>query len=431
VLTAVTNHHDALRLRIVQQAGTWEQHVAEAQEFAELTARSLPADVAPGQEPQAAFELLREQISGQDLSSPPLTATYIRGLPGAPGYLALSVHGMVADNASRDTLLTDIFTAFGQRLAGEDVALQPITTSWREWSQRCAGLATHPAVLDSRGFWLDTVAKATLRVAGPELADPPAVADLVRLPSTLTVAETAEIDDARRRLRLPIDEILLAALARTIAAAVGDGDVAVELGGAGRSVLKPHVDLRRTVGWFTTVYPVALTCANRTDTSARELLDDVRGRLKAVPHYGIGYGLLRYMYAPTARLFGTMCPADIFFSYLGTIPDLPSGPSSEAPVQFDPDTAMPVREAVPGLGHAVELRVYRCAGVLHLDWWYDARRVGAAMAESLADGLTNALMELAREAIADDEVDLAGEELALVDLSSNDIAVGEANGQHR
>ena len=173
----------------------------------------------------------------------------------------------------------------------------------------------------------------------------PGADDLVRLSSTLTVSETGEIDDARRRLRLPVDEILLAALGRTVAATIGDGAVAVDLGGRGRSVLKPDVDLRRTVGWFTTVYPVALTCATGQEASARQLLDDVRDTLKAVPHYGIGYGLLRYMYAPTARLLGATRPADILFSHVGTIPDLPSGPSDDAPVQFDADTAMPVREA--------------------------------------------------------------------------------------
>ena len=86
-----------------------------------------------------------------------------------PCYLAISVHAIVADNASRDILLTDIFTAFGQRLAGEDIALQPVTTSWREWSQRCAALATHSAVVESRDFWLDTVTAAARRVVGSEV----------------------------------------------------------------------------------------------------------------------------------------------------------------------------------------------------------------------------------------------------------------------
>ena len=422
VLTAVTNHHDALRLRVVQRAGLWEQHIGVPKELEELATRSLPDGIAPGspQEREAVLDICKEQIRQQDLSSPPLTATYVRGAPGGPCYLAIGMHAIVADNASRDILLTDIFTAFGQRLAGQDIALEPVTTAWAEWSQRCAALATHPAVVESRDFWLDTTAAADLRV-GSDVSEPPGVADLVRLSSTLNASETSDVDDARRRLRLPIEEMLLAALSRTIATTVGDGAVAVDLNGPGRSVLKPDVDLRRTVGWFSTVYPVALTCTAGHELSTRQLVEDVHDTLSAVPHYGIGYGLLRYLYAPTARLLGVTRPADVYFSYVGTIPDLSSLSSDDAPVQFDTDMELPVREAIPGLGHAVELRVYRSAGVLHLDWWYDTRRLDPALAKSLADGFSTTLMALTREAIAEDEMDSASDELALVDLSSSEV----------
>ncbi len=166
VLTAVTNHHDALRLRIVAARGDMgAARRRTAGTSPNWPPASLPDGVAPGspQEREAVFDILKEQIREQDLSSPPLTATYVRGLPGGPCYLAISVHAIVGDNASRDILLTDIFTAFGQRLAGEEIALQPVTTSWREWSQRCAALATHPAVVESRDFWLDDRTAATLR----------------------------------------------------------------------------------------------------------------------------------------------------------------------------------------------------------------------------------------------------------------------------
>jgi phthiocerol/phenolphthiocerol synthesis type-I polyketide synthase E len=427
VLTAVMNHHDALRLRIIHRAGVWEQHTGEPREFTELGAYSLSDGVPPGsaQEHKAVRDILTDNIRAQRLSSSPLTASYIRGAAEGPCYLAISVHGVVGDNVSRDILLTDLFTAFGQRLAGKEVVLQPVSTSWREWSQRCAGLAAHPAVLESRGFWAKAAAQPTLRIADPA-AQPPAMDDLVRLSSTLSTAQTTEIDDARRRLQAPIEEILLAALGRTLAATVGTGFVAVDLSGAGRSVLQPDVDLRRTVGWLTTVYPIALTCAKSEDMSAKQLLDDVHQTVKAVPHYGIGYGLLRYRYAPTARPLGAIPPADIFLSHVGTIPDLPSVSSDESPVQLDPDTAMSVREAVPGLGHAMELRVYRCAGVLHLDWWYDARRLGSPDVELLAGTFTVALTELIRAAIAEAEVDLVDQELTLVDLSSADIGISEA-----
>ena len=423
VLTAVINHHDALRLRITERAGTWEQTVADPLESAELATESLPAGIpmASTQEREAVVALLKEQISQQDLLSPPLTATYIQGQPGAPCYLAISLHGIVGDNASRDILFTDIFTAFGQQLAGEEIALQPVATPWTEWSQRCAALATHPAVIESRDFWLQT-ATATGPSVDQEVAEPPGVGDLAKVSSRLPASETTEVDDARRRLRLPIEDILLAALSRAIAAMTGEATVRVDLAGPGRSVLKPEVDLRRTVGWFNTLYPVALNCATGQDKSARHLLDEVHDTLAAVPHYGIGYGLLRYLYAPTAPLLGGTGPADVFFSYVGALPDLPALSSDDAPVQLDVDTAMPVREAIPGLGHPIELRVYRSAGVIHFDWWHDTRKVKSATVQGFADAFTQAVMDLTREAIIQDETDAGSDELTLVDLSSSDTA---------
>lgn len=411
VLTAVVNHHEALRLRITERAGTWEQHIDDPGEFGEISTHSLPEGLTA--EHDAVRTLLAEHIREQDLSSPPLTALYVRGSAGDLCYLGLSLHAGVGDEASRDILLTDIFTGFGQQLAGNDIELAPVGIGWSEWSQRCAGLATHPAVLESREYWLQATKSATLRL-GAAVTEPPGVADLAKLTSTLGAADTSEIDDARRRLRLPINEILLAGLGRAVASAIGEGTIAVDIGGAGRSVLKPDVDLRRTVGWFTTIHPVALGCSSHS--AARQLLDEVHETVGAVPHYGIGYGLLRYLYAPTARLFGAVPPADVHFAYVGAIPELPS--VGDAPVQFDPDTAMPVREAISGLGHALELRAYRAAGVLYLDWWYDSRRIEETTVRAIADAFSTAVMDLVAEAIAEeDSADSEDAELTLVELS--------------
>jgi phthiocerol/phenolphthiocerol synthesis type-I polyketide synthase E len=211
-----------------------------------------------------------------------------------------------------------------------------------------------------------------------------------------------------------MDDLLLAALGRTIAGVAGEGTIAVDLEGQGRSVLKPDVDVRRTVGFLSTHYPVALPCS--TATGARRLLDDVRETLGAVPHYGIGHGLLRYLHAPTSRLLGAEPPADVFFSYVGTVPELPV--AEDAPVQLDADTAMPVRETIPGLGHALELRAYRSGGLLHLDWWYDTRRLQSAVVESLARQLPGELTDLVEDLLTEGGIDSAGDELELIDLSS-------------
>lgn len=417
VLTAVTNHHDALRLRLIDQAGTWEQRLSEPGEFMALTTQALPADTGSATEREALAAVLSTEMGKHHLLGRPLNATYVSGADRC--YLVLSMHGIAGDNVSRDILLADIFTAFAQRLAGQPISLEPVTTPWREWLHRCAALALHPAVLESRDHWLGVSREAALTVAGPS-PEPPAARDLSRLAAQLTAEQTAQVDEARRVLRVPLDDILLAALGRAVAVTIGDGSVAVDLGGQGRSVLRPDVDVRRTVGWFTTLYPVVVPCATPRAASAREMFDQIAANLKSVPHQGIGYGLLRYVYAPTARQLAATRPADIFLSHVGTIPDAPTGQSDDAPVRFDVDPALAVRETLPGLGHAIELRAYRYEGALHTDWWYDTRRLGATDIESLARSFSAALLELTSEAMTESEIDSAEDELALVDLSSID-----------
>ena len=89
-------------------------------------------------------------------------------------------------------------------------------------------------------------------------------------------------------------------------------------------------------------------------------------------------------------------------------------------MQFDSDTELTVRETLPGLGHPLELRAFRHGGVLHVDWWYDRRRVRGGTVEALAEQFPATVIALMDEALAGDEdgADSEDEALALVDLSA-------------
>ncbi len=421
VMTAVINHHDALRMKVVNRAGMWEQHISESADFTGLTRQTLPAGAGPGspEEREALSAIVSGALVGQDLTSAPLTATYVVDGQGAGRFLVLTIHGMVDDLTSREVLVTDLLTGFGQRVAGDDVILEPVTTSWRDWSQRCSALAAHPAVLERRSYWLEVEKATTVRLADTGAVGAPAADDLTRVAVALTPEQTSQIDNARRVMQASTEEILLAALARCLAATVGEGVATVDLAGTGRAVLRPEVDFRRTIGWFSTIYPISLPCLGEASASAAQLLDEVSQTVKAVPHHGIGYGLLRYLHAPTARLLGAAGTADVFLSYLGMIPEWQD---SDAAVQFDNDSDRTVRETVPGLGHPLELRAYRHGGVIHVDWWYDGRRVSAATVEEIAARFPATLIQLLDSALAGDgdteDGEAEDEALALVDLSA-------------
>ncbi|MCV7413700.1 type I polyketide synthase [Mycolicibacterium litorale] len=419
VLTAVTNHHDALRVQIVERCGSWEQRFSGPVEAVDLTSLSLPPGTSRGsvEEREAVLAALEAQTSVPDLDGPVLRTAYIRDAEGNPCYLAITVHEMIVDGPSREILLTDIVTAFGQHLAGQQIALSPVTTTWRDWSQRAAALTTHPAVLASRDYWLENATRTTMHLADHHVTDPPRTGDFVRIESTLRPDQTEDLDRVRRLFQSSVEGILLGALSRTVAHLHGEGVVAVTMAGDGRSVLKPDVDARRAVGPFTTLFPFPLPCVS---SSAAQVLEDIHSALDAVPHHGIGHGLLRYLYGPTVRAFAPIPTPDMFLSNEGVVPDLASG---DGPVQFDIDAAKSLRDKPPGLGHAIELRICRSSSGVHLDWWHDIRRVPPATVAALAEHLPEALSELLGEALSasDADADMNGvvKDFGLVDLTAD------------
>ncbi len=184
VLAAVVNHHDALRMRVVNRAGVWEQQLGEPGDFTGLTERALAADVEAGtvQEREALQAIVSETLAAQDLTSGPLTATYVVDANGASRFLVLTVHGMVDDLTSREVLVTDLLTAFGQQLAGQrhrpgaghhDLAGVVATLCG---ARRPPGRARPPGLLDRRRGRGNGAAGRHLghRCAGSRRSDPAA-----------------------------------------------------------------------------------------------------------------------------------------------------------------------------------------------------------------------------------------------------------------
>jgi hypothetical protein len=194
--------------------------------------------------------------------------------------------------------------------------------------------------------------KAPLQVVDHDISATIRPENLARLSAPLTRMLTLELDGAQQSLGLDIDEILLAALGRTIARVIGDGIVTVDVAADGRSV--------------------ALACTTVQQASATETLSDVHRTVTATRRHQLGTGLLQYLHAPS----------EVCFNYVAAVPQSPPG------------------ETPPGPAHALELRVYRTAGVLYLDWWYDIRRFHRSTVDELAEQFPLALIELTSEAVA-------------------------------
>jgi hypothetical protein len=200
---------------------------------------------------------------------------------------------------------------------------------------------------DDLRYAVDYPAITTLRVADHDIAEGTSpVLEKLSIPATGEM--TAEVDGATEWLGLAADEILLAALGRTIARTIGDGVVVVDITGERRWLL----------------HAIPLTCATAQQASATEMLGTVHSMLGAAQA-----GCL---------------PSEILLNFIGTLPD----------------GTTPMYETPPGLGYALELRVYRTDGLLHLDWWYDANRFDRYTVEELIEQFPFALFEMTSDALA-------------------------------
>ncbi len=390
-LALLAEHHDVLRLRFPREEEGWRQVHAPAGAARE-SAPLLEIDLAalPAAERARALDLAAEGLqSGLDLARGPLfTAALFRSGGEVGERLLLTAHHLIVDGVSWRVLLEDLATAYRQLAAGAVPELPAKTTSWKHWAERLAGHARSPELATELPYWLALATPVTpLPVDFEESAGNARASVSVELGAAQT---RALLNEAPEVYRTQVNDLLLAALVRAFAAWTGEGTRRVDLEGHGREEIFPGVDLSRTVGWFTTVFPVAL--ALPAGAGPRETILAVKESLRAVPGRGLGYGLLRYLAgSETGERLAALPAPQVSFNYLGRF---------DAAVQerglfaFAPEVARGSEgEAVPDR-HLFQIDLLVLEDRLRVHWTYDPDRHLAATAERLARGFLSEIEAL-------------------------------------
>ncbi|WP_369820768.1 condensation domain-containing protein, partial [Rhizobacter sp. Root1221] len=249
-LAAVVAHHDGLRLRYRQDAaGAWHQSY-EAQGPQELLWVRHAHDAAHAE------VLCEEAQCSLDLAQGPLLRALVIDGPDGAWRLLLVVHHLVVDGVSWRVLLEDLRTGYEQAQAQRDVVLPAKTASTKDWALALSAYAGEHGEAE-QAHWASLAGTPVgLPVDRPEgrntVADQQVVE--VRLDEGRT---TRLLKEAPAAYRTQVNDLLLTALGRALCGWSGHERILVDLEGHGREDLG-GVDLSRTVGWFTSVHPVAL-----------------------------------------------------------------------------------------------------------------------------------------------------------------------------
>ncbi|PAU57235.1 non-ribosomal peptide synthase/polyketide synthase [Pseudomonas sp. PICF141] len=405
-LEHLQRHHDALRLRYRQTAGGWAQeHAAVDQPNALLRTVALADSEAL---PALCLELQRSL----NLSDGPLIRAALVDLPDASQRLLLVIHHLVVDGVSWRILLEDLQTAYQQLSAGSPLRLPAKTTAFKDWGERLQGHARSAGLETELNYWREQLAEAP--------ADLPLDNPDGQLQNRFERSVDTRLDAERTRqllqqapavYRTQVNDLLLTALARVLCEWTASDSALVQLEGHGREDLFDDLDLSRTVGWFTSMFPVRLT----PQASLEASIKGIKEQLRSIPNKGIGYGLLRYLGSDAAQaaLSGVSQPK-VTFNYLGQFDNNFDEGALWVPATEDKGAGQD-EQAPMSNWLTIDGRVYQ--GQLSLTWTYSADVFEEATINALARAYEVALGELIEHCLSHPSGGLTPSDVPLAGLS--------------
>ncbi|MET7798190.1 amino acid adenylation domain-containing protein [Streptomyces decoyicus] len=386
-LSAVVAHHDTLRMRYVRNADGWVQEYGDA-----VAPPLLECDLSEADDAERERSLEEAALTAQralDLS----TGTLLRGVFFRLGQerlprLFLVVHHLVMDGVSWRVVLEDLATAYGQLAEGRPVDLGGKTTSYQRWARRLTDHVRSGGLDDEAQYWAGAGGSHAIPRDGEAVNTyGDTVATTVQLGREATDSLLTRVPGM---FRTQINDVLLTVLGRVLGRWAG-APVTIALEGHGREELFEDVDLSRTVGWFTTIYPVALDVPEGDWGRA---LKAVKRRLRELPGRGLGYGALRYL-STADQAAGALAAQEqpqVSFNYMG-----------QWDLTADQDGL--IRGQLDGLGqdqapeqprpHLIDIVAAVIDGELRIEWIHSTGIHHTATIERLANQFLEGLRQIA------------------------------------
>jgi amino acid adenylation domain-containing protein/non-ribosomal peptide synthase protein (TIGR01720 family) len=408
-LLAVLEHHDALRLSFTPRDAQWHaEHLAvpEGGVLMQAKVRDMAQCTA----------LFTDTQRSLDLEHGPLLRALLVDGPQGQQRLLLAIHHLVVDGVSWRVLLEDLQTVYRQLSDGQSVNLPAKTSALRDWAARLQAYAGSESLREELSVWQD-------QLAGPVVALPvarPQGSLRHRDADTVSVRLDAErtrqlLQQAPSAYRTQVNDLLLTALARVVCRWSGHASALIQLEGHGREALFDDIDLTRSVGWFTSAYPLRLTPQAGQGDSIKAIKEQLRG----VPHKGLGYGVLRYLADDLCkRSMAALPSAAITFNYLGQFDqsfgaDALFHPLDEsAGLAHDPDAPLPNELSV-------DSQVY--GGELVLRWTFSRERHDPQTLQALADAYLAELQSLVAHCLEDSVGGLTPSDFPLAHLTQSQL----------
>jgi len=425
VFTGIVSHHDALRMVYRVEGGALVQENRGIDgglfDFELFHLEDKDIDVIPG---EIEREAGRIQAS-IDLAVGPLVKL---GLfkTSKGDHLLIVIHHLVVDGISWRILLEDFSAGYKQAEQGETIQFPPKTTSFKEWACALTGYASGTSdgkssrLFNELDYW-KSVEEAEVEPLPRDRQIDPAVRKNEHLESIRLDLDAAATETLLRKVNwaynTEISDILLAALGLSVNRWLGNRKVLINLEGHGRESVIHGVDITRTVGWFTTQYPVILDMDRTEDLPYT--LKSVKETLRRIPNRGIGYGILKYLTPGEMKKgYSFERNPEIGFNYLGEF-------GQEDNRGFIKMSGMnPGRITSPGSEHnyAISINGMVKDGQLSLLFSYNRNEYDKCTIEGLSGAFESNLLRILQHCSQKKEKELTPSDLGYTNISIDDLS---------
>ncbi|MDZ8258877.1 non-ribosomal peptide synthetase [Nostoc sp. ChiQUE01b] len=386
-------HHDALRLRFTLVADEYKQinqGLDDSVPFAVVDLSSTPKH----EQPQALEKIATKYQASLNLSTGPIMQVVMFNLgDDSDARLLIIVHHLAVDGVSWRILLPDLERIYQQLIAQKPIGLSAKTTAFIDWAEKLNNYAQSEILKFELDYWLNQPwAKITpLPSDCADIQQENTVSNIASVSVKLSQEETQTLLlSVNEAYNTQINDILLSALVVSIADWTKNSTVLIDLEGHGREELFADVDLSRTVGWFTSLFPVLLQLPSINQPG--EIVKSIKEQLRAIPNRGIGYGILRYLckYTTVKEQIQTIPASEISFNYLGQFDQV----QLETGWKFAPESAGDIHSLKQTRNHLLDINALVIAGELQIDWTYNSHVHTRATVEKLAQNFIQAIASI-------------------------------------
>jgi amino acid adenylation domain-containing protein/non-ribosomal peptide synthase protein (TIGR01720 family) len=362
-------HHDALRLRFTSVGSEYQQINQGLDEGVPFTVVDL-SSVSKVSQPQALEKIAAEYQASLNLSAGPIMQVVMFNLGSeTDARLLIIIHHLAVDGVSWRILLSDLETIYQQLINQKPIELSPKTTAFIDWSEKLKNYAQTEIIKQELDYWSEQPwsKRASLPLDYVDIQQENTVGSTEVVSMTLSAEETETLLlSVNEAYNTQINDILLSALVQVLAEWTGNSTVLINLEGHGREELFSDVDLSRTVGWFTSTFPVLLQLPKLDEPE--KVIKSIKEQLRAIPNRGIGYGILRYLCDdPRVQEKMQMIPSsEISFNYLGQFDQI----QSQSNWKFAPKSSGNEHSLKQIRNDILDINSLIIEGQLQIDWTY-------------------------------------------------------------